>query len=118
MAFGKDRTVHCILSIGSGHKGVVGLERPGWFQKMFPTNGLSVLERLSMDSEAAAEQMQVWFQKQSPGAYFRLNVEQGMYDIGAGDWKKLGEVTAHTVKYLQGGRVSIQVDGVVDRIIG
>lgn len=118
LAFGKGQALDCVLSLGSGQKGAIELKKPDWIQKILPTNGLRVLERLSMDSEATAEHMHAWYQKRSPGVYFRLNVEQGMNKIGVGDWTKLGEVTTHTAKYLQGRKTSAEVDNIVDTIIG
>lgn len=118
VAFGKDQKVDCLISLGSGQKGVIALKKPNWFQKMFPTDAIPVLERLSMDSEIAAEQMQAWYHRHWPGVYYRLNVEQGMQDIGVGEWKRLGEVLTHTTKYIQGGRISVEVDTIVDKIIG
>lgn len=105
--------VDCILSVGTGRAQTVGLPEPDTFQRLLPTDTITVLKRLATDSERTAREFEKRFRYIS-GVYFRLNVEQGMQSITLEEWKKLGEVTTHTAQYLQEAKVRQEVDNMVN----
>lgn len=109
--------IDCILSVGTGKPQTVGLPEPDAFQKLLPTKIIEVLKKLATDSDRVAEEMEQQY-KNIPGIYFRLNVEQGMQGITLEEWKKLGEVRAHTMQYLRRVRVSKEVDDLVNALTG
>ncbi|KAH8829777.1 hypothetical protein DL96DRAFT_1525139 [Flagelloscypha sp. PMI_526] len=93
--------VTCIVNIGSGHPGHLSL-----------ANGLSdFFSRVALDCERAAERMERRFEK-VPGVYKRLNVEQGMQNLNV-DLGNLHEVASHAQSYLQGSRVTRNIDSLV-----
>jgi hypothetical protein len=48
--------------------------------------------------------------------YFRFNVEQGMQGVTLAEGEKLGEVTQHTMQYLQRSAVNQKVNAAVEAI--
>jgi len=105
--------VDCILSVGTGQPQTVGLPEPDHFQRLLPLGVVKMLKQLATNSERAAEEFEKRF-RHAPGVYFRLNAVQGMQRITLEEWKKLGDVTAHTNHYLQTERVSQEVDHLVN----
>ncbi|KAF8544998.1 FabD lysophospholipase-like protein, partial [Trichophaea hybrida] len=95
-----NRPVDCILSVGTGRSLTAGLPPPDTFQRLLPTDAITVLKKLATDSEKTARDFEQRYQS-SPGVYFRLNVEQGLQCISLEEWKKLGEVKTHTIQYLK-----------------
>lgn len=49
--FGNDRRVNCVVSIGTGHTGTIGLARPDAFQKVLPTKLIEVLKKIATDCQ-------------------------------------------------------------------
>ncbi|KAH8813776.1 hypothetical protein DL96DRAFT_504106 [Flagelloscypha sp. PMI_526] len=95
------RSLACIINIGSGHSGHLSL-----------SNGLSDLfTRIALDCERTVEKMERRFGKVH-GVYRRLNVEQGMQNLDV-DLTNLHEVVSHANSYLQGYRVTRNVDGLL-----
>jgi len=117
IAFGPDRKVDCLLSIGTGQKGVIGLVKPDRFQKLLPTNAIPMLIRLTTDAEITNDRVHIRF-RNNPGVYFRLNVSHGMQNITLEEWKRIGEVRTHTANYLKNSQVSAEVDDIIDAILG
>jgi hypothetical protein len=113
IAFGSDRRLACIVSVGTGQKGTVGLPQPDTFQNWIPTNVINVLKEIATTCETAAEEMEESF-KNIDNTYFRLSVEQGMQNISLQEWKKLEDVTQYTKAYLKRGSVTRNVDSIVD----
>ncbi|KAF8065282.1 hypothetical protein FPV67DRAFT_1451063 [Lyophyllum atratum] len=98
LVFG-ERKVTCIVSIGTGHPGTIGLKKPDAFQRMLPTDVISALRKIATDCEEVSEEIQKRFEKE-PTAYFRFNVQQGLQDVSLAEWEKLAEVKTHTDQYL------------------
>ncbi|KAF8532807.1 acyl transferase/acyl hydrolase/lysophospholipase, partial [Trichophaea hybrida] len=109
----ENRSVDCILSVGTGQAETVGLPEPDGFQRLLPTKVITVLKGLATDSERASEGFEKRFGN-IPGFYFRLNVEQGIQGITLEEWKKLDDIAAHTNQYLLKERVSQEVDKLVN----
>ncbi|KAG8740403.1 hypothetical protein FRC10_004354 [Ceratobasidium sp. 414] len=107
-----NRRVSCIVSIGAGHPSTIRIPEPNPFQRIFPTNVITAMRDIATDSERMAQTMATRF-RGFPGAYFRLNVDQGMQDVRLGDWDRLGEVKAHTRAYMQKAETNRLMWGVV-----
>ena len=115
--FGPERTVSCILSIGTGKPKVAGFEAPGLFQRVLPFELIKVLAEIATDTEAEASAMEARFQN-CPGLYHRLNVERGLEEVSLEEWEKLGDVKQHTMTYLNDNAVSKRIDIIVDALVG
>jgi len=114
-----DRAISCVLSLGTGTTGVIGLERPDAFQNMLPTKLVGVLRAIATDcneqSEAMARQL---YQRDKPNSYFRLNVNEGLHNVSLAEWSRLNEVETHTVQYLRTNDVGQKVDQLVELLKG
>jgi len=113
----KSRRVDCILSVGTGRAQTVGLPQPNAFQKLLPTDIVTVLKKLATDSERTARELENRY-RDTPGVYFRLNVELGLQNITLEEWTRMTEVTEHTIKYLKDDEVSQEVDNLVNILAG
>ncbi|KAG5651484.1 hypothetical protein H0H81_008484, partial [Sphagnurus paluster] len=97
--YGKERRVACIVSIGAGHPNVIGLHKPGAFQKILPTGLIKVLKGIADDCEKRSEEFEKSYRDDNATTYFRFNVQQGLQKVSLAEWDKLGEVKTHTLKY-------------------
>ena len=95
-----DRQIGCLVSIGTGQAEIISMENPGVFQRIVPKDVINALKAIATDCEATHETMLGLFGN-SPNAYFRLNVDQGMQRIEFSEWDKLARVEAHTTQYLK-----------------
>ncbi|KAI9828855.1 MAG: hypothetical protein M1826_005959 [Phylliscum demangeonii] len=71
--FGGDRPLNCLVSIGTGHPGVIGLSKPDTFQKILPTAVLNVLKKIATDCGGTAHELSERFAN-AASSYFRFNV--------------------------------------------
>jgi len=115
--FGPERTVSCIVSIGTGMRKAAGFEAPGLLQRVLPSELIKVLASMATDTETEALEMKARFQN-CPGLYHRLNVERGLEKVSLGEWEMLGEVKAHTMAYLNDDAVSRGIDVIVNALVG
>ncbi|KAF2834882.1 FabD/lysophospholipase-like protein [Patellaria atrata CBS 101060] len=110
--YGNDRLVRCLISIGTGHPGTIGLSKPDTFQKFLPTKLIDVLKKIATDCEKTANDISVRF-RDVENFYFRFNVVHGAEGISLEEWEKLGILTEHTKAYMS--RVSVSKD--IDKIV-
>lgn len=95
-----------MISIGTGKLRSSRLARPGFIQRILPRIDVALaLTKIVTDCERVAEDMDRRFHN-SPGVYFRFNVDQGMEDVKLGDWEKLDVVNDVTDMYLRSATVS------------
>jgi hypothetical protein len=111
VVFGNDRPVRCLVSIGTGHPGIIGLAKPDAFQKILPTDLIQVLKRIATDCESTAKELKQRFETVDK-FYFRFNVAHGAEGISLEEWDKIGVLTEHTKAYM--AEESKNIDGVVD----
>jgi predicted acylesterase/phospholipase RssA len=111
--FGNDRQVRCLVSIGTGHPGTIGLAKPDTFQKVLPTKLIDVLKKITTDCQNTANGLSARF-KDLEKFYFRFNVAHGAEGISLEEWEKMGELTEHTKAYMAEVSVSTAMDEVVD----
>ena len=115
--FGEDAQIAGIVSIGTGQSGSVGLAKPDAFQKWLPTNLIKVLKDLATDSGRVAEEMEQKY-KNVAGLYNRLDVDRGLQSVSLDEWKRLGDVRAHTKNYMRLEVIDKRVDNVVGVLSG
>lgn len=117
LAFGKERKVDCIISIGTGKGGVVGFDKPTGFQKILPLDLVDVLRKMATESSNTAEEMEQRYED-SAHFYFRFDVDQGLQDVGLDEWMQLGAVKTHTIAYTMETNVNRKIDAVVGNLTG
>ena len=116
--FGEEREVGCIVSIGTGIPKVNKYEKPGLgSQRILPTDLIEVVKKIATDSENEASRVKKRY-RNFHGLYHRLNVPQGLEDIGLEEWKKVGEVRTHTRAYLNDDEISQDLDEIAKSMIG
>jgi hypothetical protein len=109
------RQIGCLVSIGTGQAEVIGIKKPGLFQRIIPTDVIDALRAITTDCEATHEEMLRRFAN-LPNTYFRLNVEHGMQGIELSKWEKLSNVEAHTTQYMKRKEVDEKLDLLVNAI--
>ena len=114
--FGNSRPIGCIVSLGTGHPGIIGLAKPDTFQKLLPTQLVDVLKRIATDCQNTARGMDRRFAT-VPDVYFRFDVTHGAGTISLEEWKRMGDVVSHTRAYLQDVAVDRSIDTVVDILL-
>lgn len=94
----ENRLVSFILSLGAGHTLPPGID-----------NSSDLGMSLATDRERVAQELAHRFQH-TEDLYFRFDVEHGLQNIRFTNWEKMGEVVAHSRRYLR--------EADVDRKIG
>lgn len=111
LVFGNYRHVGCILSLGTGYPGTIGLSKPDSFQRLLPLELIRTLKKIATNCEEIANKLDRKF-LDCPGIYFRFNVNHGSEGVSLEEWKKMETVIGHTKAYLQNPTVSKLVDSV------
>ncbi|KAI9765683.1 MAG: hypothetical protein M1840_007241 [Geoglossum simile] len=107
--FGQHRRISCILSIGAGKTDIIEFTTSGILASFLPLKLVKALRGMATDAESVAREQEEKYQN-TPGVYYRFNVEQGLQDIDLDEWKRLGDVKAHTISYLAEPAVSRKLD--------
>ncbi|KAH8814672.1 hypothetical protein DL96DRAFT_420199 [Flagelloscypha sp. PMI_526] len=97
-----DHVIACIVSVGSGHPGVLSLSE----------DENRVFRRITEDCELVANDLSRRFRK-VPDLYWRLSVEQGMQGIEPVNIQDLTKILASTRSYLQTSRPNNDVDAMI-----
>ena len=114
--FGDTRRLGCVVSIGTGHPGTIGLAKPSRFQRILPTQLVDVLKKIATDCQNTARGMDRRFEK-VPDVYFRLDAVHGVGTIPLEEWKKMGAVISRTRGYMQDLTVNRSLDIIVDILL-
>lgn len=101
------RKVACIISVGAGQPGTISMPGSSRFHQI-----TEAMQGIAADCEKSAEEVARHFQN-IPDVYFRFNVEQGMQQVGLGQWERLDEVVTHTFQYLR----NTHVDKLLDKAV-
>lgn len=96
-----DRPIACIISVGAGVATIKSYSEPKGWQKLVPKELIEVFAEMVTDCERTAEELKVKFKNHAPQVYHRFSVQRGLESMGMEEWKRLGEVEAKTVEYLQ-----------------
>ena len=115
--FGDDRRLGLLLSIGTGHQGPIGLEKPDAFQRTLPTKLIGFLRKIATDCESEARERALMF-RNTKDIYIRFNVAHGAGGISLAEWEKMGEVLTHTTAYIGDVTISAQIDKIVEKLAG
>jgi hypothetical protein len=116
--FNPEKRVACIVSIGTGKRRVTEVDKPGFLQKVFPSQLIKALADITTSSENEAAAMEERY-RNYPGLYHRLNVNRGLEGISLEEWEKLGDVKTHTDAYINNNpEVSTSIDMIVDALVG
>ncbi|KDN35065.1 hypothetical protein RSAG8_11903, partial [Rhizoctonia solani AG-8 WAC10335] len=99
------RVVTSIVSIGTGHPQTIQVARGK------PDKVLKASLELAEGSERVAEEMARQFK--GDHRYCRLNVQQGMQEVGASEWELMNEVVAHTRAYVIQAETSSKLETLV-----
>ena len=110
--YGDETPLGCLLSLGTGHPGTIGLPKPDAFQKMLPVGLIDVLKRIATSCEDTAHSLAQRF-KGAPDLYFRFTVTHGARDISLEEWEKMQEMETHTKAYMEEVNISASIDAVV-----
>lgn len=108
--FGGDSTVTCLLSVGSGHPGIISVPSKSDSYTLF-----SVMQGVLLDCEKRAVEMQE--QMGHLGIYFRLSVEQGMQKSQDLLDQKLSGIVTYTEAYLDTPITNDTLDACVERLV-
>ncbi|KII90274.1 hypothetical protein PLICRDRAFT_107777, partial [Plicaturopsis crispa FD-325 SS-3] len=112
------RRIACVVSIGTGHAKTIAIPPPGHFslQQLLPADAIKAMIAIATDCETVAEEMAKRF-GDTPGVYWRFNVEQGMQKITLAEWEKMSEVATHTNQYIRTEKVSRQLTEAVHALV-
>lgn len=83
---------HCIVSLGTGHPGITGMDDP--------SNLTETLREMAEDCEVVHEEMMRRFSQVQSPKYFRLNVQHGLQNVGRAQVERLPEIEAHTISQI------------------
>lgn len=98
-----------LLSLGSGHPGIVSLSPNGGSDMLH-----HLMQGLLVDSQQRAQEIQEKMDR--VGTYFRFSVEQGMQRNQPVDSEELEWIAAQTDSYLAGPDISRRIDECVERL--
>jgi hypothetical protein len=115
LVFGKERSIDCVVSIGTGQKDVTTFSRSTGLQRLLPTHLIQVLKRLATESERSDEEASKPF-NDLPGVYHRLNVDHGLATVDLDEWERLAEVKTHTLSWLRKPDIDRELDEIVKRL--
>lgn len=117
--FGKQRTLGCVVSLGTGSRQVEMAPAGGdrLIEKTkFLVSAIKVMKEIGTDSEKDHERMKVKF-GEFEDTYFRLNVDGGAQGIELSDWKKIGELKERTRTYLQKPEIKKYIEALADVLL-
>lgn len=111
--------IDCVLSLGTGRTSVIrinGNNSDSIFKRLLPTNIiLKALVKIATDCESTADEVDHKF-SDTPGVYYRLNVDRGLEDVSLSEWTKSKSVAVHTRKYLEKEEVHKKVLELVQKL--
>jgi predicted acylesterase/phospholipase RssA len=110
--FGNERTLGCLVSIGTGRRRPMSLGNPDMGQNLLPTKLIGALRDIATDCEETASRLSERF-KNTPNLYFRFNVVHGAEGVSPCEWEKMGDLAQHAKAYMADPAVSKAIDEVV-----
>ncbi|KAH0021871.1 hypothetical protein KCU78_g5966, partial [Aureobasidium melanogenum] len=94
-----DRSVTCIISIGTGVPKRIDLAKLSGFGLAYIKDLVKALSDMATDCQEIAEEMTAMF-KATPNIYVRFDVEQGLQDVRMDSYEDLNIIRANTQNYL------------------
>lgn len=107
------RKIDCIISIGTGQRERIKLDKKIYGTKEFPDHFHDIMKNILHDCESTHQTManDSKVKGQSGfGVYFRLNVEQGLQEVSEMETKDLGQVIAQAEAYVHLIHLSFSAD--------
>lgn len=116
--YGKQRTLGCLVSLGTGSRHVEMQPHGGRLIRKFRFlwSTIKLIKEIGTDSEKDHERMRIKF-ADFEDTYFRLNVDGGAQGIELSDWKKIGELKERTRLYLQNPEVRKSIEDLADVLL-
>jgi hypothetical protein len=110
-AFGDDRRVAQIISIGCGLHPKLSLE-----EITDEVGGRQLLKERAVEFQMVAKDLSA--RLYNVDAYLRLNVDKGLGGVEFDDWSSLGDIETHTRMYIGNATVSGSIDSSLQHIRG
>jgi len=112
-----DCHVACIVSIGTGQAQTIIIPKPDTLQRVLALRVIDTVRQMATNCEESAQDAARRFEE-TPGFYFRFNVEQGLQDFRLEQWERLEEVRAHTNQYIRMADVNPRLGAAVVSVCG
>ncbi|EXJ92891.1 hypothetical protein A1O3_01445 [Capronia epimyces CBS 606.96] len=103
--------VKCFVSIGTGNPGKKAVE-----DKLLKFLSKTLVQITTETEETAKRFVARWRQHYDHGRYFRLNVEQGLQDVGLAEYKEQGRIETATHHYLDDQQQIFRVGKIVGNL--
>jgi predicted acylesterase/phospholipase RssA len=101
----------CFVSVGTGNPGKKAMEDKLW--KFFS----KTLVDIATETEDTARRFVArWRQHYGQSRYFRLNVEQGLQDVGLAEYKEQGHIEVATDQYLDEQEQIFRIQNCVENL--
>jgi hypothetical protein len=113
-AFGPDRQIGSVISIGTGTKKVT-LPDQHKSQLRYVLKVVGTAKNVMTDPERVHQRVQQRFAS-CLGVYSRLNLHGGVEEVGLNDYKKMGELKAMTKAYIK-TTAGTAIEGIVNRLL-
>ena len=108
--FGDNVTLGCLVSIGTGHQGVIELPERSGVSGVFHIKEISALKKIATDCEETDKLLMEKFTNTPDRHYFRYSVRYGADRISLEEWEEMPKVETYTKAYLQESDVSKSID--------
>lgn len=109
LCYGSERKVQCVVSLGTGHPGVVGIDK----QSVYAISLVQVLMKIATDCISVDESYAGRFHGHDK-FYFRFNLEHGAENISLKDWKEIDTLSDHLDAYLGQEGINNRLNAIVD----
>ena len=106
--YGDSRKVRCILSIGTGHPGVIGMSEKG----IYAAELIGALKKLATDSIQEHNRWATRFADRD-NLYFRFNLDHGAENVSLMEWNMINDLSVHVKVYMEEVPVRKAIDSVV-----
>lgn len=106
--FGDNRRVRSILSIGTGHPGVIGMNET----KVYAAELIGALKKLATDSIREHNHWATRFTDRD-NLYFRFNLDHGAENVSLMEWNMIDALSVHVKAYMEDVPVRKAIHSVV-----
>ena len=110
----------CLVSIDTGQKDLIQLEKAAFVFWLKDRSGLSiarVLSQIATDCENTHDEVfSHHYENDTSDSYHRLNVPQGMQEIVLDEWRKTDDIKTYTDKYLRLSQTNKELQDCVDQL--
>ena len=111
-AFGGDKQLGCIVSLGCGIKPVIGVKKPTGYQKILFVDMLKALGDIATDCQLVADSTARRFRERQ-SYYYRFNTPD-IGQLSLAEWDSMNDMVSHTRNYCEDPGISKSIDQVVE----